>query len=470
MAKMTELQLFQEKNKYLKDHYKELTPLVFYQMIFPSEQCEHKGDCSYRASNPIFSYRSVYKDGQAHDHAYFRNELVFADTYKESMKMIIKNDFALTTMCTYVGRRRTAKNAYHLNGFIIDLDGVGMEELQSFWGHVYYLDDIPCPTAVVNSGHGLHIYYVFENPVPLYPRVIRHMQGLKKGLTEVVWQKETSQISVKDRQYQGIYQTFRMVGSRSKLGSGKARDKYVLRGYLTGGKVTIAQLNRYVDTEYRAPEDPDYSSWLYADENHHTLEECKELYPEWYQRRIVEGREPEQWVCNRGLYDWWLAKIQEGRNARDGNRYHCISMLYVYGIKCQIPKEFVDADAYSLVEPFNDLTVRKDNEFTEDDVKAASKFYDPAYVKMSRFGISLRTGIEITPSIRRNGLSQKQHLYLARRRKEDMKALDIPMKGKDGRPSKEVQVKAWRKEHPGGTKTDCLRDTGLSYPTIRKWW
>ena len=35
---------------------------------------------------------------------------------------------------------------------------------------------------------------------------------------------------------------------------------------------------------------------------------------------------------------------------------------------------------------------------------------------------------------KRNGLKQNQHLYLARRRKEDMKAIELPMKAPEGRP------------------------------------
>ena len=55
------------------------------------------------------------------------------------------------------------------------------------------------------------------------------------------------------------------------------------------------------------------------------------------------------------------------------------------------------------------------------------------------------------PVNKRNWLKQNQHLYLARRRKEDMKAVGISMKSAEG-------------------KADCHRDTGLDPKTIRKWW
>ena len=31
-------------------------------------------------------------------------------------------------------------------------------------------------------------------------------------------------------------------------------------------------------------------------------------------------------------------------------------------------------------------------------------------------------------------------------------------------------VKEWRKQHPYGRKIDCERETGLSRPTVIKWW
>ena len=39
-----------------------------------------------------------------------------------------------------------------------------------------------------------------------------------------------------------------------------------------------------------------------------------------------------------------------------------------------------------------------------------------------------------------------------------------------GRPDKKAIVQEWRKKKPWGKKTDCQRDTGLSRPTISKYW
>lgn len=39
-----------------------------------------------------------------------------------------------------------------------------------------------------------------------------------------------------------------------------------------------------------------------------------------------------------------------------------------------------------------------------------------------------------------------------------------------GPRSKKYQVQMWKKTHPYGRMADCHRDTGISLPTIRKYW
>ena len=40
----------------------------------------------------------------------------------------------------------------------------------------------------------------------------------------------------------------------------------------------------------------------------------------------------------------------------------------------------------------------------------------------------------------------------------------------NGRKSLDGIVREWRLSHPEGSKADCIRDTGLSKPTVYKWW
>ncbi|BDL73995.1 hypothetical protein ACTK3C_001844 [Campylobacter jejuni] len=109
-----------------------------------------------------------------------------------------------------------------------------------------------------------------------------------------------------------------------------------------------------------------------------TLEEAKELYPEWYEKRIVQG-EPKQkskkqggtWVCNEALYEWWKRKITE--EVKAGGRYFSIMALCSYGLKCGISEQKIRRDAYAFLDHLESLTEDEDNHFSRADVKDGIK-------------------------------------------------------------------------------------------------
>ena len=47
---------------------------------------------------------------------------------------------------------------------------------------------------------------------------------------------------------------------------------------------------------------------------------------------------------------------------------------------------------------------------------------------------------------------------------------DGSWRNKNGAPTKAQIVKEWKQLHPEGTKADCIRETGLTKPTVYKWW
>ena len=471
---LTEIQAFKAKQAILDACCYKVTPREFYDDVFPDEDLERPGHPEDARANPIIAYQFTYagKDGQ--DKVGMYNLVLFQG--KEGLKLAHHNKFALCGLCTYAGRNRTAHNAYKLYGYAIDLDGVGPAECETLLYGIRY-DVLPCPQYIVNSGHGLHLYYLFQQPVPLYPNVRPHLQRQKYGLTRLIWNNETSTIkstpSNDRRDYLGIYQNMRMPGSCSKLGTGKSKTRYLVTAYrynsFAGMRCTISYINDFLARwdlrQYMAPEDPDYSSWDYEGL---TLDEAQRLYPEWYQRRIVEGKPAGQWVANKAVYDWWLNRIQQGDGARDGNRYHCVSILFIFAIKCNIAYDDVMADAVALIEPFNRLTVKPSNEFTLEDVINASKYYKRSYARYPIKAIEARTGIRIKrrqPPKR----TREEHLKRARAIRQVLGSYENV-----GRPAgsgtKEQVVREWQNAHPDGTKRECEKETGLSRHTVLRWW
>lgn len=478
---MSPEKIYTEKEHYLRSWLgAPVSPRSFYESIFPAGDLERQGHPEDHKPNAIVMY-SVPDDRPRHDpkpvvavlegqpeskkkHYHMRTELVFADL--KGLMDCKGKDFAVTSLCTYSGRRRTAKAAYRCYGYAIDLDGVAAYQLEAVRGLVE-ADLMPRPTYIVNSGHGCHIYYIFYEPVPLYPAVRGPLQKLKRGLTDVVWTRETSSYKPKDRQYQGIYQGYRVVGSCSKIGrTPAAKQRYRVTAYRCGDPVDLMQLSQYVDDDYKIPADLDlYGSGTWAD-GHLTLDKARELYPEWYQKRIVDKQPAGQYVQNRGLYDWWLKKVREV--AKDGNRYWCICVLFAMARKCNLSKDEAMSDALGLVRLLDNRTMHDENAFTVKDIKAASAFYKSDAVKMTNAWIEVHTGARIEHT-RRNGRSQTTHIKLITAMR-DVLHPDGTWRNMDGRPDKQGAVQQWRQEHPDGTKAQCIRDTGLSKPTVYKWW
>ena len=481
---------YTDKNTLLKDYGTEVTPYEFYEDLFPDR--ETKGVSDERYSNPIVTYteyrenlkpikkvHTVFDDGTESDTydlytnnrlngknqvRYYRNEIVFAGADgRATLDKCINNEFALCSLCSYYGRKKKATNAYKLHGFCVDLDGVGKKQLMALW---YYFTDsevMPMPTYIVNSGHGLHIYYIFEEPIPLYPKIRAYLRQLYKGLEIALYTRESTKLKPENVQgHLNIYQAFRMVGSYNS----KSKSKMKLRAFKVWKRVTLEYLNKFVDKEYQIPIHNDISEYGYLDD-HKTLDECKEFYPEWYQRRIVEGLPTRQWICSRGLYDWWLDYIQQAPSirsgARMGNRYYCIGFLYAYAIKCNISLEEVRADAESLFE-FMKVFDTEENPFTVEDLKAAEDFYKPDNARLSIKYIETKTGFHIERA-RRNGLTREEHLKKARAIRAGVSTYESV-----GRPSAEKIISEWKKSHPDGKKADCIKETGLSKPTVYKWW
>ena len=241
----------------------------------------------------------------------------------------------------------------------------------------------------------------------------------------------------------------------------------------------LEQLGKYIPEESRVDE-----SKLWK-ESKLTLAEARKLYPEWYQEKVVEKQGRKYWECNSALYEWWKEKIKEG--ATFHHRYFSIMCLAIYGVKCGLSYETVEQDAFSLVPFLN--AINPEEPFTEEDCLSALECFDKKYCTFPIDDIVKISGIPIKKN-KRNGRKQKEHLQAKCFKKEHgvgrpkintcrynrELALDYMRKNGEikGRPkgsSKQKKlVEEWQKNHPDGKKAACVRDTGLSKPTVYKWW
>ena len=445
--KPTEKQLYKLKNEWLGQFFEEVKPKEFYRAVFPEGSFERKGHFEDGKANGIIT---IVENDKA------KNRIVFDDL--SVIDEVKGAEFAVMSPVAYSGRNRTAANARWLYGIAIDLDGVEMPQLRDVF-HQMNHDIIPKCTYCINSGHGLHLYYLLEKPVPLYKHLQDKLREFKYELIAKVWNRYTSTFTEREQvQYQGIFQGFRMVGTQSKLGK-----RYTVKAFETGERVTIEYLNGYLMDKSKAVTDFHYKSDL-------SLAEARKKYPEWYEKRIVQGERRERWHVKRDLYDWWLRKIKEGASV--GHRYSCLCVLASYAVKCDIPEDELFTDAFSLLQFLDDMSDDEHNRFTKRDILDAMQFYQENYVTYSRREAERVSAIAM-PASKRNGRKQAEHLERARL----VQTLDYPngaWRNKEGRPKgsgeKSKIVEEWKQQHPDGKKIDCERETGLSRHTVLKWW
>lgn len=416
--------------------------------------------------NPII----MYKENGKISHRIMLNE--DADT----LHFLENRQFAITSPITYVGRNRLAKNARYLYAFAVDLDGVGQQQMVDVLFQSYKRKYIPPINIFVNSGHGLHLYFLLKKPIPLFPDNVKLLQKLKKGLTTILWNEYLTKCQ--DVQYQGIFQGFRIPGTLTKFGK-------IITAWWNDSEPShsIAEINDFLGV----------SSQLTADEvaqlDEHpynplgvTLEEAKRRWPEWYDNVIVQKkpRKPSNFVIKRALYDWWLRRLRSNKEKIIvGHRFFCVFALAVYASKCNIPQDELYRDAHSLLGKLEKLTTEDDNHFTAQDIDDALTGNKQEYRKFTKDAVERLTALRM-PQRRVNGQKQVDHLEEARmlrdlrRKRKNLGPWD-QNKGRKKETLKNSKVAQkvikWMIEHPDNTnKSEAARDLGLSRPTITKWW
>lgn len=458
-----QLDLFNFRNGYIVYNpflnYSQIDIYEFIQYIFERDD--------------VLPFETEGEDRDYQNHKYNGIMCEILDTGKTRTFMVFNNlefleeikgrKFVVMSPITYIGRNRTANNSRYLYAIAIDLDGVEEKHIGSLFkqfsnGRIYP------PNIVVSSGNGLHLYYILKEPIALFDNVKELMKRFKYGLIDLVWSSFTSK---QTRQYQGIFQGFRVPETQTKFGElVKAYINYDIPFY------DIRELNRRLDDDIKLTEEEilQIERVVYKPRRI-SLVKAKELYPEWYERRIVKGdKTRKKWEIKRDLYDWWKRKITSNKEVQEGHRYFCLMTLSMYATKCNIPYEELKKDAYSFLEEMEQKTVNQDNHFTEEDIEDALRAYKESYTTFPRKDIERITGLSI-PANKRNYQKQIYHL-------EEIRAIrDIRCKreGRDwrqgnGRKEKNDIIFMWRLKNPLGTKAQCVRETGLSKPTVYKWW
>ena len=201
------------------------------------------------------------------------------------------------------------------------------------------------------------------------------------------------------------------------------------------------------------------------------LDEAKKKWPGWYQKRVVEGHEASRWdIAGKvhgsdpyALYHWW---IRQASDIVGGHRYFFMLCMVAYARKCGVPYSQLKEDIKEVFELLK--TIPHSAPLTEDDMKAALKSWKNDFFNFRLEDIEKLTALRI-PRNKRNGRKQAQHMKIMNAIRE-IEHPNGSWRNKDGRPKKQQIVADWQAAHPDGRKADCIRETGLSKPTVYRWW
>ena len=111
-------------------------------------------------------------------------------------------------------KKETAQNIY---SFIVDMDNVYSGTLKRALMHDWKRENgepVPMPTYIVNSGTGLHLYFVLKKPLPHFTRQAEQIDQLYRQLAKV---ETTGRVYI-EFSSQWFGQDFRMAGGRGKDG------------------------------------------------------------------------------------------------------------------------------------------------------------------------------------------------------------------------------------------------------------
>ena len=370
----------------------------------------------------------------------------------------------LCSPVSYYGKHKTNKMAHELFAMVLDIDYVGISQLKNKMKQIGNGARTMPPNYIVNSGRGIHLYYLLKEPIPCYEYMVKQLTKFKAVMQDFAWNESTS-LTPKKADHGACTQAFRMVGSETKLGKAYTTRAYKVREERWTIEELYLWINQRASSFLKGVDMPKLREPIevYRQKHPLTFEEAKKKYPNWIPSKS------ERWICKKDLYNWWLEQIKQ--KAVVGGRYYAILALASYGSKCNIPIEQVRKDALELLPYLESLTNDELNHFTKSDIEDALRFLraDKKNVtyKLTRARISELTKIDI-PKNKRNGRKQIVHVEYMNLNKKFRNMQGECTLG--GRPDKQRIVEEWRKEHPDGKKIECERETGLSRHTVLKWW
>ena len=442
-------QEFAEKNEILEQCGAWLSPWEFYDLLFSGKDEEQK----VMIVEAKVKYRAM--------------------TLEDAIDLGIGRDDVYISPGTYHEDYYDTDFLDHLHAIVVDVDYVRPGTLKALLKRVRS-GDLPKPTAITNSGSGVHFFYIFDAPVYCFPRIriaLRSLYGAVHAAFDT---------GVGLTQKHHIGQAYRVVGGLTKVGNTttawrtgdvwKVDELGEAVGYKWNPKPVdktgpatekMREYARSLAEKAGVPE-PDYSSYV------DTFEFIRE------HKAIFQASKPTRRNQDKsGIYtekapnghpQWYystvpkvLAKTQEGK------RYSSLMALCVIAYKCRIPEAQLDADLEEIGVIWSEAIQRWSDPFKVKNIPAAKRCYHQDFVKVTREQLEEWLGWEFQVKTRRRpkGKRLKQDVHL--RRARAVKDTLVAMEKKDA-------IEDYMRRHPKASKAEIARETNVSRPTVIKYY
>lgn len=456
---------FHGKNSILQSHYSPIPPASFY-----SDFLFHDLDeAEFRPSIIMYEHN---KDPGVNS---WKRQAVFVD---DLMDYACRDDVAVNP-CGYWNNYPRKKLMRRVFAFVMDVDEVRpatMEYLVSLIEEGKF----PRPTSISNSGSGVHFFYILDVALQVGYRE-KYLQNLKIAdqVYFMLHQKLGDLYPGVQRHHLG--QDYRLVGSLSKFGD-------VTTAWEVGGfwkiedlaKVLKVNIQIYQPLKSASPRMVAYAKSIARDlqldlpdfdkasEVYDFIAKNKDAAYQARQRRQKQFESKKRHVM--GWYEDTWYRVYTKTDA--GNRFNALRALAIIAYKCGISEERFETDLQRLSILWQEKRWRDGDPFNYKNIEAILRLFrnGDRYKLTTRARLEELLGWKWTGQGKRiNGRSQVEHLKRARA----IQTVDYPngeWRNKSGAPTGQKRVLVWRAEHPDGKKADCIRQTGLSKPTVYKWW
>lgn len=482
---------FKRKNDILSVNFDVVSPETFYETLF-SDLSLYDDTCivvygsdknlEHVTRNPIQSSRRVM------------SLFDMINSSKDYANMYV----APATFFNGVNKSKSLKNLYAI---VVDFDGdnngVSIDVLQWLIDRITENNDnLPAPSFVTNSGKGLHLFWVFSEPVAMFTQNKFIMNKLYYAIHERLIQFH----ALPQRHH--LAQSYRIVGSKTKLGdvttafrTGEVynveellRD-FDLQEHKIITRAMIDQANKGNDILLKKVKKPTKKMVDLANSIENSLGVICENKNEFdsvlafidkYKSdhtKIISQKNLSKRKTKGGGWGsvQWYTRMKQAiiEYTPEGYRYTSLEAFMVIGYKCNIAFEQVKKDEYDIIlrwkmrpspnnfkEPFNEeYKDRVDN------------MYSKKYMKVTCKKLEEWLGFPMHSASRRNGRKQKEHLLRVRAaQKASDEANGTNWRENNGRKSVKDRILKWKDENPLGTQVECSKKLNLSISTIKKWW